>query len=216
MADAAVVRPGPPRASPPVSAWAGVASAGHIGRRGGGPGVVALLHEGLGLATVMVGQGGFEPAANCPSPAGITLPEPLRLVELDGLCLLWTGPNQFLAVAPSRDRAASLAGAWGSAAVVDQSDSRAVLCLSGPMALKTLAKGCSLDLHPRAFGPGAAASTAIEHVPALIWRLQGAGFLPAGYHVAVGRSMAGAFWSWLAASAAEFGLLVEADRQAVR
>jgi sarcosine oxidase subunit gamma len=67
-----------------------------------------------------------------------------------------------------------------------------------------LAKGCPIDLHPRAFAAGNAAITVIAHIGIHLWRLP----FDDGLYVALFRSMAGSFWSWLHASAAEFGLEV--------
>jgi sarcosine oxidase subunit gamma len=69
---------------------------------------------------------------------------------------------------------------------------------------EALAKGCPIDLHPRAFAAGAAAATVIGHIGVNLWRLPS----DDGLHLAVFRSMAGSFRSWLHASAAEFGLEV--------
>jgi heterotetrameric sarcosine oxidase gamma subunit len=79
-----------------------------------------------------------------------------------------------------------------------------VLRIGGPRARAALAKGCPLDLHPRAFGPGDTAVTAIAHVGVQLWQLDDA----PTYELAVPRSMAKSFWTWLSASAAEFGLAV--------
>jgi sarcosine oxidase subunit gamma len=69
-----------------------------------------------------------------------------------------------------------------------------------------LAKGCMVDLHPSAFPPGAAALTSIAHIGVHLWRIDERldGGDPA-FDLLVARSMAASFWSWAAASAAEFG-----------
>ena len=64
-----------------------------------------------------------------------------------------------------------------------------------------LAKGVPVDLHPNVFKPGDVANTQIAYVGVQIDMLDGA----PTYQLAAPRSMAGTFWSWLAASAAEFG-----------
>ncbi|GDY59956.1 hypothetical protein SVIO_105790 [Streptomyces violaceusniger] len=63
----------------------------------------------------------------------------------------------------------ALAGDPGS--VVDVSANRTTLELSGPAARQVLEKGCRLDLHHRAFGPGRAVSTTVGPVPVLLWQL---------------------------------------------
>ncbi|MGX1478997.1 UNVERIFIED_CONTAM: heterotetrameric sarcosine oxidase gamma subunit [Streptomyces canus] len=63
----------------------------------------------------------------------------------------------------------ALDGAPGS--VVDVSANRTTLELSGPAAREVLEKGCPLDLHPRAFGPGRAVSTTVGPIAVLLWQL---------------------------------------------
>jgi sarcosine oxidase, subunit gamma len=65
--------------------------------------------------------------------------------------LLWLGPEWYLLV--DDDPVDAAAGA------VDVSAQRTVLELSGPSATAVLAHGCSIDLRPRAFGPGSCAQT---------------------------------------------------------
>jgi methylglutamate dehydrogenase subunit D len=165
------------------SAWVGLLPAGRTGRAVGPPGVTVSPRDHLGLATVMARNGG-------------------------ALSLVWAGPEQWLAVSHDRSIARRLADDLaGLASVADQSDGRAVLRIGGPRARAALAKGCPLDLHPRAFGPGDTAVTAIAHVGVQLWQLDDA----PTYELAVPRSMAKSFWTWLSASAAEFGLAVAGE-----
>jgi len=75
-----------------------------------------------------------------------------------------------------------------------------VLQLSGPRVRDVLAKGLAIDLHPKAFKPGDVANTLIAYVGVQIDMLD-----DATWQLTAPRSMAGTFWSWLSASAAEFG-----------
>jgi sarcosine oxidase subunit gamma len=93
----------------------------------------------------------------------------------------------------------------GHAAITEQSDSKAVIRISGARARDVMAKGCSLDLHPRVFKPGDAATTAVALIDCQFWQIDDA----PSYDLAVPSSFAESFWSWLAASAAEFGYSVE-------
>jgi len=88
------------------------------------------------------------------------------------------------------------------AAVTDQTDARAVLKLHGPRVRDVLAKGCPVDLHPRAFRRGDTALTTIGGIGTQIWWAD----VDEAFHLAVPRSMAGSFWSWLVPSAQEFGV----------
>jgi sarcosine oxidase, subunit gamma len=78
--------------------------------------------------------------------------------------VLWLGPDEWLIIdrpgtetlLEERLRSA-LEGGRGS--VVDVSANRTTIRLAGPAAREVLEGGCSIDLHPRAFGPGRCAQT---------------------------------------------------------
>lgn len=187
----------------PRSAWAGVMRAGS-GARSTAAGVIVAPRENLGLATVMA-RGGKTDALRVKLGALYRLPAPERpaMVHGRGLDLVWAGPEQWLAVSADRAVTDRLAEELeGLAAVSDQSDARAVLRLSGPKARETLAKGCPIDLHPRAFRPGDTALTVIAHVGVQLWLVDDA----PTFDLLVPRSMAASFWRWLSASSGEFGL----------
>lgn len=105
--------------------------------------------------------------------------------------ILWLGPDEWLVLSPPSEAAASrepeavalrepeavaLRDALGSdpGSVVDVSANRTTLELSGPGARQVLEKGCPLDLHPRAFGPGRAMSTTVGPVAVLLWQVDDA------------------------------------------
>ncbi len=189
----------------PRSAFAGLAKA-----VGSGNGVVASDRDGLGLATVLARRGkGAALAERVQARFGLVLPRGPQRAANDAAAFAGIGPDAWLATGASGDGfAASLRDALGDlAAISDQSGGSAVLRLSGKRVRDALAKGVAIDLHPRAFVPGDVAVTAAAHIGLTLWRLpddaEGAVF-----EVAVARSLAGSFWHWLAASAAEFGLAV--------
>lgn len=134
----------------------------------------------------------------------IELPAPGTRVEGKNLALVWSGPGQWLAVAErgaGRDLELELKPILaGLASVTDQSDARAVIRVSGPRARNVLAKGVPVDLHPRAFGPGAVAITHASHIGAILWQLDAA----PTYELAMFRSYAQSFADWLEHSAAEY------------
>jgi sarcosine oxidase subunit gamma len=68
-----------------------------------------------------------------------------------------------------------------------------------------LSRGCRVDLHPRAFGPGRAASTMIAHVGCLVHQVDDA----PSYDLVVFSTFAQTFLEWLLHAAAEDGLVVE-------
>jgi methylglutamate dehydrogenase subunit D len=92
----------------------------------------------------------------------------------------------------------------GLASISDQSGGRTVLRVSGPYARAVLAKGLPIDLHPRAFETGSAATSTISLMGVQIWQVDDA---PA-YDLAIFRSVSASFWHWLTASAGEFGYTV--------
>lgn len=189
----------------PRSAFAGIAAT-----IGDGAGMVATDRDGIGLATVLARNGEATAIAErVRQRFGIALPAGPQRVAGNMVAFAGTGPDAWLATSERDDGlAAALAAALGDlASIADQSGGYAVIRLSGPKARDALAKGVTIDLHPRAFAPGAVAVTAAAHVGITLWRLaddaDGATF-----EIVVARSLAGSFWHWLSASAAEFGLIV--------
>ena len=136
---------------------------------------------------------------------GVVLPDGARRVTRGAVTFAGVGPEQWLASAEGAEalsfaaRVRSRVGLF--AAVSDQSDSRLVLRLSGPRVRDVLAKGVPLDLHPKIFKTGDVACTLVAHIAVQLDMLDDA---PA-YQLTAPRSMAGSLWSWLTASAAEFG-----------
>ena len=123
------------------------------------PGVTIAERRELSLVQV-IARRGKEPAAA--ERLGLD-PALGRASPVEAGSALWVAPGAWLVVAEGcadgalhlrlRERLRDLA------AVVDQSHGRAVLRLSGRSARDVLAKGCRLDLHPRAFRPGMCAQT---------------------------------------------------------
>ena len=87
------------------------------------------------------------------------------------------------------------------AAVVDQSDARALIDISGVHARATLAKGVVIDLDAVAFKSGDAAVSFAVQFWITLWQTSD---VPA-YRMAVFRSMGRDLLHWLESSAAEFG-----------
>ena len=194
----------------PRGAWEGATKPGRHGAPDGAAGVRLTLRDGFGLATLIAADGkDADLQAILAERFGLSLPE-AGAAQIEGeRGLIWSAPGQWLALAPSPHALRDLPEALrGVAAVTDQSDSRALVRISGPQARAMLAKGVAVDLHPRAFGPGRAAVTSIAHIGVQLWQRD------AGptYEIAVARSFAGSFWGWLEHAAAEFGYEVEPGR----
>ena len=192
------------------SGWVGHAQAGRAGR---GTDVAGVRLQPLGrraLATLIAGPG-LDRALDEAVRAcfGCGLPTAGRTAFGVAGGLVWSGPGQWLAVAEGETHFA----AWpqklaGLAAVTDQTDARALVRVGGRNARTALAKGVSIDLHPAVFTAGSAAATSVAHIAIQLWRPTEA----ESYVIAVPRSFAGSFWSWLITAAASFGTdVVEED-----
>ena len=108
------------------------------------------------------------------SAFGLDLPPPGRAATAGELTALWMQPSTWLLVAPSAEPgtlARSVKDACGGAgSVVDQTQGRAVLLLSGDRAREVLARICRLDLHVLAFHPGDVAATPVAELPCLLYQ----------------------------------------------
>ncbi len=196
----------------PRRAWEGVVAGGHFGKADE-TGVTVLARDALGIATLIAGENGhaaLDAAMN--QHFGLSLPQKPVAVRSGSRQVVWSGSGQWLLIADSREGFRDdLTKLARLAAIADQSDARAVLSLSGPRVRDLLAKGVMLDLHPAAFPVGTAASTSIAYLGVTLWRGADGPEGPV-FEIMVARSMAGSFWSWLSASAAEFGYAVTSER----
>lgn len=117
--------------------------------------------------------------------------------------VLWQGPDEWLVVSQQSadDLVPALAEAvaGGHAAVVDVSANRTVLELKGTAARAVLEKGCPLDLHPRAFGPGRAVATTLARIPLVLWQVG-----PDSYRLLPRASFADYVARWLLDASREF------------
>ncbi len=85
----------------------------------------------------------------------------------------WTGPSEWLHVAPGRDgwaieRDLAHALAPHRGAAIDVSHGRAVLRLTGAAVRDVLAQGCPIDLHPEIFPAGRCAQTLFGKIGVLL------------------------------------------------
>lgn len=175
----------------------------------GEPGLVLALQEDIALATVIARKGAREAlAARVRDVFALDLPTTPRCAAAGPVAFAWAGPGHWLARAEAaqghafeqrlRDELPGLAS------VTDQSDGRTIVRVGGSRAARVLAKGVMIDLHPRAFGPGDAAVTAIAHVGVQFWQVDTA----PTYECVVLRSFAADFWHWLIDAGKEFGVVV--------
>jgi len=176
-----------------------------IGRPDGPAG--ATVHERTNLSLVLI-TARRSMRATCidslrPS-YGVDAPTTARIVHGRALSLAWAGPETWLAVGSARpDIEKELkASVKQAASIVDMSDQRIVMRISGPMARAVLAKGLTIDLHPRVFAPGDTAITPLAHITTQLWQVDDA----PTFDLVSPRATARDMFHWLTVSAAEFGL----------
>jgi sarcosine oxidase, subunit gamma len=146
------------------------------------------------------------PAAAAADYVGVALPTtPSTYVESETATAIWLGPDEWLITSPLRtpeELETGLREAVGSGGtVVDVSAQRTTLRLRGEHARDLLAGGCSLDLHPRVFGRGAAAQTLLGLAGVVLMALDDTG---THYQIVVRSSFAGYLTSWLLDAATEY------------
>lgn len=167
--------------------------------RGGASGApaVTMAERRVDIVQVMAGHG-------ADAAVGSALPGPGK-ARIEGPSMtVWIQPSGWLMIRPRGPEgvlAKTLASTAGdTVAVVDQGHGKSVLRLTGARAGDVLAKGSRVDLHPRAFPTGSAATTSIDHITVTIVKVDASTFdlvLPANFSEA--------FADWLKLSAAEFG-----------
>ena len=119
----------------------------------------------------------------------------------------WIGPDEWLVVTSAEGAAAlgsELAEALAGfhAAINDVSGGHVALCVSGVDARTVLAKGCTLDLHPREFGPGQCARAGLAKATVLLGVPDNA----STYTIIVSRSFSDYLCRWLAHAARPHGV----------
>ena len=157
------------------------------------------------VAMVDVRLGAVSPEAS--AALGVDLPTvPNTWVPAGTGRVVWLGPDEWLLSSTSeapeeleaRVRAAVLP-LGGSA--TDVSAQRTGLRLTGARVRDVLAKGCSIDLHPRVFGCGRSAQTTLGQAGVVLLALSDRGD---DHVVLVRSSFAGYLADWLLDAALEF------------
>jgi sarcosine oxidase subunit gamma len=193
----------------PRSPLAGLAVRGRHGRTTGPAGVIIREIQSVQIVNVLSRNGrALDVAKILSALAGAEVTDrPARI----GTKTAATGiaPGQWLVTSRAQaNLTAELTNRLTNlAAVVDQSHSRIMLELGGPNARDALAKGIPIDLDPGIFKPSHAAQTAASHLNVQIALLDDT----QTFELITAASTAGSFWSWLTASAAEYGIDVLAN-----
>jgi sarcosine oxidase, subunit gamma len=140
--------------------------------------------------------------------------EPCTSATKERIAALWLGPDHWLLTCPEPE-AADLAGSLREAlldvhaAITEVTDGRVAFRLAGPSGRDVLAKGCPLDLHPRAFPPGACAGSLLAKAAVLIHLQDDDRERGPGFDVYVARSFAHYLWMWLEDAGREYGVQIE-------
>ncbi|MEO3475551.1 sarcosine oxidase subunit gamma family protein [Roseomonas sp. CAU 1739] len=136
---------------------------------------------------------------------GTAPPAPSHATTGGAVTIIWVQPGAYLLTAAEPGLADRAAVAFaGLAAVEDQSHGRTTITIAGPPAREVLARGCRIDLHPRVFGPGRAASTTIAQIGCLLHQTDDA----PSFDLTVFSTLAEPFFHWLLEAGAGSGLVI--------
>ena len=118
---------------------------------------------------------------------------------------LWLGPDEWLVVVPDGREGRVLASLEKALAGVhfaasDVTSARVVMRLSGVDAGNVIAKGCSLDLHPRVFSAGQCAQSSLARCHMLLHQIDN---VPT-FDIYIHRSFAAYAWAWLEDASMEY------------
>ena len=190
-----------------------VLKSGHHGAETGGSGVAYTGLSDFALVQVMARRGKASALAKAAKAHfGVAAPLKPKAVTAGGSLLIWSGPDQFLALSPRDGLAsplASLAGPLaGAASLSDQSDARALIRIAGPRARDVLAKFCSLDLDASVFPVGTAAATSVDHTAVTLWRGEDTAGGAATFNLLVFTSFAESLWHMMLEAGAAYGIEV--------
>jgi len=144
------------------------------------------------------------------SVTGLRLPADANSFTTEGsLACLWLGPDEWLILGAGggeHEIVARLRAALSDihAAVTDVSEARTTITVAGPRARELLAKGTSIDLHPRVFGPGRCVQTGFAGASIVLRQVDA---VPS-FEILVLNSFAEHLWSWLEGGARGYRIAV--------
>jgi sarcosine oxidase subunit gamma len=163
---------------------------------------------GFSLALIMARRGQWSETAKIAFRLYGSDPPARPAAVLGTTTLIWSGPDQFMALSPASSDQSSVdavrAAFAGVASVSDQSDGRCLVRLSGTRVRECLAKLCSVDLHESAFPIGAAAAASIDHSAVNMWRGADGLHLDPVFYILVFASFAESVWHAILEAASEY------------
>jgi len=180
--------------------------AGRSGEAAGEAGVRLAVVSEFGIFQVMARRGHWQATARAAEACFRARPPERPGASFSpGIAMVWSGPDQFLALTgDGRAREDIQAAFAGIASVSEQSHGRALFRIAGPRSAGMLAKVSSVDLDPLVFPVGSAAMTSIDHTGVTLWPESVAGEVV--YNLLVFTSFADTLWRLLDDSSAEFGV----------
>lgn len=144
---------------------------------------------------------------------GVDLPvKPNTTATAGDFRILWLGPTEWWIVTTGgveEKLVADLRQAFTGqhAAVIDVSESRTVITLSGAKARDVLARGCSLDLHPRVFGPGQCAQTGLTKANIMLDQIDGT----PSFEIYILKSFGDYLWQWFGLIGRDYNFAIRAN-----
>ena len=129
----------------------------------------------------------------------------------NGLTCFWMGPDRWWLISegapllPSANELRQSLAAF-EASAVEIGEAFTGFAVSGPNARDVLAKGCTIDLHPRAFHTGAVVQTNLGKAQVALFQID-----EDAYRIYIRRSFAEYLWLWLEDAAAEYAFTIHVD-----
>lgn len=129
-----------------------------------------------------------------------------RFHVAQGRSMIWLGPDEWLLLGTTDDgdgleEELQTALKDVPCGITDVTGNRVIYRLAGPQARDLIAAGCSIDLHPRAFGAGQCAQTLIARTGVILLQRDD----DPTYDILVRRSFARYLAAWFASVAATAG-----------
>ena len=142
---------------------------------------------------------------------GVNIPlESPGTTKSDALIVFWMGPDRWWliggdAALPSVNELRQKLAAFNAAAV-EVGDAFAAVEVTGPKSRDVLAKGCTIDLHPRAFKTGSVVQTNLAKAQIALYQID-----ETTYRIFARRSFAEYLWTCLEDAGMEYGVSIETD-----
>jgi len=130
--------------------------------------------------------------------------------------IMWLGPDEWMVITRPGGAERALKTLQKNlqvddlhTSITDTSEARTCIRITGSRAREVISKGCSIDLHPSAFGPGQCAQTVVSRVGVMLAQTGGSKTTHPTYELYPLRSFATYLWTWLEDASVEYGVKVE-------